>query len=134
MKKISILFTFVFLLTMFGFVQAQSKTVEKVTTKVTLIDDFGGEHTFVGEGVQVGSGSGNFLRTAHLKVPQEILDYFIFEPYANIWIVGRFTFDTDGDGVEDTKVYDSKAFLNKSGNLSVSFHLNGAGKIIPRGH
>ncbi len=129
-SKIFLFFIFACILFYSTTVNAQ-KIVEKVSTVVTLYDDFDTPHSLTGDGVEVYTLNGNFLRTAHLKIPKDILKLFTFDPYANIWIIGRYKIEIDGIEVI---VYDSKIFINKSGNMSVSFHYNGAGRIIPLGY
>ena len=135
MKTVRIFLTIIFLLAFLCStpVNAQ-KIIERVTTKVTLYDDYDNPHTFFGDGIEVFALNGNFLRTAHIKIPKDILELFTFDPYANIWIVGYYDVDLDGDDEIDLRVYDSRVYINKSGNMSVSFHYNGAGKVIPRGY
>ncbi len=127
-----LIFAFVFLISTSASAQ---KIAGKVTTSITLPDDFGNKHTFTGNGIEIYNLiNGSFLRTVHIKVPLETLELFTFEPYANYLFVGFFNVDLDNDGNTDFTVYDSKIYINKSGNMSVSFHYNGAGKVIPRGY
>jgi hypothetical protein len=133
MKAFRAIFILVFVSGIFSSFQGLSqKKAEKVLTQVTLFDDYNKPYTFVGEGIEVYTGSGNFLRTVNVKVSNEFLENKTFEPYANIWTVAIFYIDSNGDGFDDDKVVDSKAFLNKSGHLSVTFHYNGAGSVLPK--
>lgn len=131
--KIFLLLVFAFVLLISTTVNAQ-KIVKKVDTDVTLPDSYGVPHTFSGDGIEVLTLNGTFLRTVHIKIPKDILELFTFDPYANIWIFGYYDVDLDRDGVDDVRVWDTKVFINKSGNMSVSFHYNGAGGILPRGY
>ena len=113
-------------------VNAQKKA-KKVTTSITLEDDYGVDHTFTGNGIEVYNAiSGNYLRTVHIKIPLDILELYTFEPYANYLFAGYIFVDIDEDGIDDFWVVDYSIYINKSGNMSVSFHYNGAGNVIPR--
>ena len=87
--------------------------------------------------IEVENPSGNYMKTIRIKIDQseDIMDYF--EGYPNqLFEVAWLKYDADDDGEYDEgdiQLIDAIAMLNKSGHLTIQFHLNGAGNYLPKG-
>ena len=99
-----------------------------------MTDYVGNVFIISGKGIEVNTSSGHFLRTVKVKVPKKDLLFMEFGPYPNLISEAYWEIEVEtDDGIQVIILTDALVYLNKAGNMSVSFHLNGAGAYLPKG-
>lgn len=104
------------------------KKEKKATLEFKLEDDSGQEHWFTVSSNSFVTPSGNLLRSYKIKVPESVMENISFEGYANK-IIGVEVSNIENSGNSAT----GYGYLNKSGNLTINLHINGAGNLSPKG-
>lgn len=96
-------------------------------------------YTFYAPTHEVVTANGNFLKSIRIKIPADHALMKNFGPFPNKLFEFNYLFlDVNSDGIYnaeegDIQLTDAIAKLNKSGNLHITFHLNGAGTYLPLG-
>lgn len=103
-----------------------------------ITDTSGVSYTFSAPSTQTTTPSGNMLKTFKIKIPKGHPLMQNFGAYPNRYFAFVYILEDNGeegynpeDG--DIVLFDGIAKLNKSGNLSIDFHGNGAGNYLPKG-
>jgi hypothetical protein len=136
LSKIILLMVFALFFSFGSQAQAVSSMYEAdfVITDLTTNESY----TFTAPTHEVLSPNGNFVKSIRIKIPKDHDLMQNFGPFPNKWFEFNYLhIDVGGDGEfdkdVDVKLTDAIAKLNKSGNLHITFHLNGAGTYLPLG-
>ncbi|MCY1721772.1 hypothetical protein OU798_15565 [Prolixibacteraceae bacterium Z1-6] len=119
------------------FAQAE---VKHYTASFSITDsDSGIEYEFDAPANEIITPGGNFLKSLRIKVDKTHVLMQHFGGFPNRWFEFNYLFiDIGNDGEYnkedgDVLLTDGIAKLNKSGNMTIQFHLNGAGTYLPLG-
>jgi len=140
MKKIKFLGLLVLLLMILPAQKssAQAETARFESSFVITDTSSGIAYTFSAPSTQVTTPMGNILKTFKIKIPKDHPLMENFGPYPNRYFAFVYMLEDNGEegyhvGDGDIVLIDGIAKLNKSGNLSIDFHGNGAGNYLPKG-
>lgn len=140
MKALKFIFIAIFILALCYPVKSWAqKRAEKVQTTITLKSNNGTVYQFTASGNQVFSPGGNIVKTVKIKVDKDHQLMQEFGIYPNklfeiSWLYYDYNENGEYDEVDgDIELTDAIAKLNRSGNLSITFHMNGAGTYLPLG-